>query len=98
MKWHKLLLTCPNCKVEVNICAINSSADGEIYIELFCDKCQKEMSYITTGQKLAVNALFADLCESRIKESKPNKVKPPLKEEKISDHDFLKDLGIDDEK
>lgn len=97
-KWHKLVLMCAKCDNEPQIVEILTSADGEIGLNMFCPNCQIELYYLTTGQKLIHKALVKDLME--FKEVK-RPVKPPLKKKedhKSEDHNFLKDLGIDDEK
>lgn len=97
VKWHKLNLMCATCNEEPSITEVLTSADGEIGFNMYCPKCQKECYYLTTGAKLIHKSLILDIME--VRQIKP--VKPPLKKKedhRAEDHDFLKGLGIDDEK
>jgi hypothetical protein len=88
---------CAKCDNEPEIREILSAADGEIGLNMYCPHCEIELYYLTTGQKLILKALLNDLKENK-EVKKP--IKPPLKKKedhKVEDHNFLKDLGIDDE-
>lgn len=79
---------------------ILSSSDGEILFCMVCAVCGIELQWLTTGTKLAMAALCADIEEAQAKKE-PRPVKPPLKllpppDVKIADHKFLHDCGIED--
>lgn len=90
MKWHKLVLRCPECQEEPLVTDISSSADGEILVEMYCAKCQSPLLMKTSGQRLATQALYADI-EERV-QVQPKQIEAP--KEEFNDNDWLHDLGI----
>lgn len=75
MKWHKVVICCPQCRKEATLVNLSASADGEILIGLVCIFCAKELNFKTNIANLVRNATISD-----IEDQKPKRLQPPLKQ------------------
>ena len=96
MKWHKLLLVCEKCGKNLAITSIYTAADGELMVEVICVHCGTLLKWTTSGAKLILKSVMADLKEERMNKPIRPPIKPMPKLPVISDHDWLRQLGIDD--
>ena len=96
MRWHKIQLNCPECKQKVLITDISASADGEILIEMICERCQAQLQMKTTGTRLSIQSLYYDMEAHEGKQPKPRQIAPPPppKVNPKADDDFLHNFGI----
>lgn len=93
VRWWKIRIQCPNCKVECKIIEVEHSADGEMKFTLKCPKCQNDIGWSKFTTELNHLALIRDMGAETKPEVKPDKP-VVIPEKTVKDDDFLKGLGI----
>ena len=100
--WSNCGILCPDCKQQVRLDDVASSADGELRISGLCPKCRERVSLRVFATALAHQALCNDIARCHTSPIVPvsRRLNPPLAipPEKISDDDkrLLHEFGIDD--
>jgi endogenous inhibitor of DNA gyrase (YacG/DUF329 family) len=81
--WSKCGILCPECKQQVQLDDIASSADGELRISGICPKCKERVNWRVFASQLAHQALCNDLAREQQtpnpgKRVPPQPLQPPL--------------------
>lgn len=101
VKWWGLGITCPKCKIPVQIQTMDYSSDGELRFNCVCSTCQQMVTWRIFAGKLQHRALIGDIenngaTTAVVPPKKPNlPLLPPVKEKlEEGDEGWLHNLGI----